>query len=114
MAAKQKIIGLTEKVLVYGQNKKKNVVARIDTGATKSSIDVKLAAELQLGPIYRTKLVKSTHGNTLRPVVEMNIRLSGVELRSDFTIADRTDMKYQILVGQNILKEGNFLVNPKK
>ena len=34
-------------------------------------------------------------------------------MKSEFTIADRTHMKYKILVGQNILKEG-FLVDPMK
>ena len=70
------IIGLTEKVTITGKNKKKTLTARIDTGATKSSIDARLAASLQLGPVIKTKLVKSAHGNSLRPVIEVEIKLA--------------------------------------
>ena len=38
------IIGLAEQILIKGRNKTKSVSAKIDTGATKSSIDSRLAA----------------------------------------------------------------------
>ena len=56
---KRIVLGLTEKVVIIGQKKQKTVMARIDTGATKSSIDVSIAAELKLGPVISKKLVKS-------------------------------------------------------
>lgn len=112
--AEKKIIGLTETVTVYGKNdKKKTLKARIDSGATKGSIDSKLSAELELGPIIRTKLVKSAHGNTLRPVVEAKVKLKGKIIKSDLTIANREHMKYKVLIGQNMLKKG-FLIDPSK
>lgn len=114
MVGKTKMIGFTERIVVIGKNKKKKVVARVDSGATKSSIDVKLAAELELGPITKAKLVRSTHGNTLRPVVGVRIKIAEREIEMDFTVADRTDMKYQILIGQNILKELNIPIDPNK
>ena len=108
------LIGLTEKVTLYGNERKgKEVMAKIDTGASKNSVDAKLAAELSLGPIIKTKLVKSAHGNKLRPIVRAKIKIAGKELKSEFTIADREHMKYKILVGQNILKKG-FLIDPMK
>lgn len=88
-------------------------MARIDTGATKSSVDARLAAELALGPVIKTKLVKSAAGNKLRPVIKASIRISGKSLKSEFTIADRSHMKYRVLIGQNILKKG-FLIDPTK
>ncbi len=111
---KKTVVGLVENVKVQGPTgKKKEVMARIDSGATKSSIDVKLAAELSLGPILKAKLVKSASGKSLRPVVEAIILLADGEFKTDFTIADRADMKYRVLVGQNILKKG-FLIDPAK
>jgi len=116
-AAKYKnktIIGLTEKITILGKNKKKKtLVAKVDTGATKSSMDARLAAQLQLGPVIKTKLVKSAHGNRLRPVIEANVKLGDKEIKSEFTLADRIHMTYHVLIGQNILKHG-FLIDPSK
>ena len=112
---KDNIVGLTEEITIYGSDKKgKKIIARVDSGATKSSIDVKLAAELKLGPIIKTKLVKSAHGNTLRPVVKAKIEIAGRKITSEVTIADRTYMKYRLLIGQNILKKGNLIIDPNK
>lgn len=111
---KKTVVGLVETVNVKGPSgKKKEILARIDSGATKSSIDVRLAAELSLGPILKAKLVKSASGKSLRPIVEATILLADKEFKTDFTIADRAEMKYRVLVGQNILKKG-FLIDPAK
>ena len=107
------VIGLTEKVNVYCNPHKKNVTAKIDTGATKSSIDTNLAAELKLGPVIKSKIVKSAHGSKLRPIIEATIELAGRRIKSEFTLADRAHMKYRILIGQNILKDG-YLIDPTK
>ena len=107
------VIGLAEKVNVQHHNGRKNVIAKIDTGATKSSIDTNLAAELKLGPVIKSKLVKSAHGSKLRPIIEATIELAGKKIKSEFTLADRAHMKYRVLIGQNILKDG-FLIDPTK
>ena len=108
------IIGLTQKITLFGSDgAKRTVTARIDTGASKNSVDAKLAAELNLGPIIKTKLVKSAHGNKLRPVVKARIKIAEKELKSEFTVADREHMTYKALIGQNILKKG-FLIDPSK
>ncbi|MBU2561112.1 MAG: RimK/LysX family protein [Nanoarchaeota archaeon] len=112
---KQKtVVGLVEPVKMTGPTgKSMEVLARIDSGATKSSVDVKLAAELSLGPILKAKLVKSASGKSLRPMVEAKMVLADKEFKTEFTIADRAEMKYSILIGQNILKKG-FLIDPAK
>jgi len=107
------IIGLIEKVRIFGKNKEKALLAKIDTGATKSSMDSRLAAQLQLGPVIKTKLVKSAHGNKLRPVIESEIEIANKRMKTEFTLADRTHMKYHVLIGQNILKDG-FLIDPSR
>lgn len=110
---KKTVIGLVEPVIVIGPKGEKEVLARIDTGATKSSVDVKLAADLALGPILKAKLVRSASGTGLRPVVKTKILLADKELTSEFTLADRSHMKYEVLIGQNILSNG-FLIDPEK
>lgn len=107
------IIGLTEQVTIYGANKNKTVVARIDTGATKSSIDEKFAAELGLGDAHRRVLIKSAHGSRHRGVVNVDVEIKGQRIKAECTLAERSHMKYQFLIGQNILKKG-FLIDPLK
>ena len=82
-------------------------------GLSTGVFDARLAAMLHLGPVIKTKLVKSAHGNSLRPVIEAKIRIGNKTIKAEFTLADRIHMKYQVLVGQNILKH-NFLIDPKK
>ncbi len=107
------IVGLAEKVRIKHDSGFKTVIAKIDTGATKSSIDTNLASELKLGPVIKSKIVKSAHGSRLRPIIEATIELAGRKIKSEFTLADRAHMKYSILIGQNILKDG-FLIDPNR
>ncbi len=107
------IVGLVEEVLLVGKNAERKVLARIDTGATKSSIDAKLAAELEVGPEIRTALVRSAHGIKRRGIVHQKVIIGGRRMNMEFTIADRAHMKYKVLIGQNILKR-RFLIDPAK
>ncbi|NIA04310.1 MAG: hypothetical protein GWP09_03080, partial [Nitrospiraceae bacterium] len=46
------VIGLRERIKLYGnENKKIQLIAKIDTGAKSSSIDIKTASELKWGPL---------------------------------------------------------------
>ena len=106
-------LGLIAEIVILGNNNlRKKVIARIDTGATNSSIDVRIAEELELGPIKKTRLVKSASGRGRRGVVAIKVRLDNKLLEDEFTIAQREHMTYPVLIGQNILKKGNFLVDP--
>lgn len=108
------IVGLIEKVTITGnEDKSKKMYARIDSGAEKSSLDMNLAKDLNLGPIIHKKVIRSAHGKMLRPVMEAVIILADKQIKAHFTIADRIHMKYKVLVGQNILKQG-FLIDPQK
>jgi len=109
----RQVIGLTEMITVIGASNSKKVAARIDTGATKSSIDHKLAIDLDLGPILRTAVIRSANGRVKRPVIKAKIQIGDSVLNSEFTLADRKHMKYRILIGQDILKQG-FIIDPLK
>jgi hypothetical protein len=105
-------LGLVEEVTIVSSNGSKTVKAKIDSGATKSSIDVQLASELKLGPVIESKLVKSAHGVRLRPVIETRLVLKGQRFSAKFTLADRSHLRYPVLIGVNILKRG-FLIDPQ-
>ncbi len=108
---KKIILGLTERITIFGHDTEQPITAKIDTGASKSSIDLKLALNLKLGPVIESRIVKSAHGNKLRPVVDADIILGGKKFRAKFTLADRGHMRYKVLIGENILKCG-YLIDP--
>jgi hypothetical protein len=91
------------------EDKKETLLARIDTGASKSSIGLTLAANLQLGPIKSYSSVRNANGVTTRPIVEAIVEIGGKRIKEKFTIANRTNMKYKLLIGRNVLRHG-FLV----
>lgn len=104
-------VGLTAHVVIYGKMKKE-LTARIDTGATKSSMDTKLAKELGLETL-REANVRSANATTKRAIVLAKVSIAGEVMEAEFTLADRTHMKYQVLIGQNILKKG-FMIDATK
>ena len=115
MEKKRIILGLVEPVVIFGKrNLEEKILARIDTGATASSIDFKIAQKLHLGPVLRSKTVKSASGIKRRPMIKAKIKLDGEILVAEFTLAERSHMTYPALVGQNILKLGHFLIDPQK
>lgn len=103
------VIGFIEKIKING----KEVIAKIDTGATRSSIDINLAADLKLGPIIKKSTVISSHGKSIRPVVKANIELGGRNFNAFLNIVGRSHMRYGVLIGRNILKRG-FLIDPMR
>ncbi len=107
------VLGLTTPIILFGQGKKKEIIARVDTGATKCSMDKELAKELKLGPELKHKKVRSAHGTLHRPIIMVNVSIAGELYQAEFSLADRAHMKYKALIGQNILKKG-FLIDPTK
>ncbi len=108
------ILGLTETITLEGNNgKNAEIRARIDSGAQNSSIDQGLAAELHLGPIIKNKIIKQSHGQSVRPVVKVKVNVAGKLVDAEFTISNRSHMKFPALIGQNILKDG-FLIDPSR
>ena len=63
-------------------------------------------------PLFqRKRKVKSSSGDvTMRPVVETFLELGGKRYRIELTLADRSVMNFQILIGRTALR-GRFLVN---
>src|SRR3989338_8365456 len=107
------VLSLTKQVNLLGRTEEQ-VCARIDPGAPSSSLDVQLAERLDLTPGDRSKIVKSASGVKKRPVITVKLLLQNSSLEEEFTLADRSHMTYPVLIGQNVLRKGNFLVDPQK
>lgn len=125
------VIGELEHVTLTAEELR--LKARIDTGAQTSSlgIDSQLAFErdgkkwLRFSikqaesekpieferPVVRTATIKRHGAEAMeRPVVTMKIRLGSIDLQREFTLADRSEFKYPVLIGRNVLL-GKYLVD---
>jgi hypothetical protein len=110
----REIVGLYEEVLLIGNDMNEEILARIDSGATNSSIDINLAKKLNLPTPYRKQEVKQASGTTIRPVVFGRTQIAGKVYQTEFTLADRSNMTYPVLIGQNLLKQAKFIIDPLK
>ena len=103
-----------DKIIVHSVEKvkinSKEFLARIDTGATRSSVSHDIVKDLALGPVIDRVEVRNVHGQAMRDVIELEVGIAGVTMKTKFTISDRSSMKYPVLIGRNLLKEG-FLVD---
>lgn len=131
---KRKIVGRTE-YIDLPELGIFNIQAKIDTGAYSCSIHISHAEEILirgqkilkvyipknahfLSPQqhfqfdeFSLKRVKSSNGITeQRYVVKTRVLLKGKKVKTTFTLSDRSDMKYPILLGRKFLMK-RFLVD---
>lgn len=108
---KRIIIGLIESVTLENGVSYK---AKIDTGADSSSIDSNLLEKLGKKKVESHKVVKSALGKLKRPTVKLEVVFQGKHFSEKFSVADRSELKYKILIGKDILKKEGFLIDPSK
>ena len=105
------IIGLEETVILEGGKKYK---VKIDTGADSSSIDESLMQNFKDKEILASKIIRYALGRHRRPTVMINIEFQGKQFYEKFTISNRKNLKFKILIGKDILKKEGFLIDPNK
>jgi hypothetical protein len=65
-------------------------------------------------PLYKLKKVKSSNGVVqLRASIQVTISFFGKKYKTDISLADRSDMKYPMLIGRKFLVN-RFLVDVSK
>lgn len=116
----------------------RGVEAKVDTGAYTSAIhcaDVHLGADAATGePLLHVRLLDPTHPATdgrlltfarfdqrdirssngevqARYVIRTLVRLYGRDIEAEFSLADRSDLKYPVLLGRTLLRQGRFVVD---
>jgi hypothetical protein len=105
------------------------VGGKVDTGAETNSIHstesfvkggilyCSLLDNTELIPFkdYIVKTVKSSNGlKGKRYCIELKFKLNGNDYVSEFTLNDRGNMKYPVLLGKNFLKDNNYMVDVSK
>jgi len=105
------VIGYTEEVILSGTSGSKTVLAKSDTGATRTSIDTSLAADIGAGPIKSITRIRSgsSKQSKSRPVVDVVVGVGGNQHTVTASVEDRSHMDYPVLLGRDIL--GNYQVD---
>jgi len=107
-------IGYIEEVVVMGTTGRKSVLAKSDTGATRTSVDARLAADIGTGPIK--DIVKIRSGSVKkgksRPVVDVVVGIGGTQHTVTASVEDRSHMDYPMLLGRDILE--NYRVDVRR
>ncbi|MDZ7701381.1 MAG: RimK family alpha-L-glutamate ligase [Halobacteriales archaeon] len=99
-------IGFTERVVVTGTSGTRTVVAQADTGAARTSVDLRLAAEIGAGPIHSDSRDSSaaTEAERSRPVVDLVLGIGGRQHTVAANIEDRDQRSHPLLLGRDVLK----------
>ncbi|MBL3690261.1 hypothetical protein D3226_09840 [Leucobacter chromiireducens subsp. chromiireducens] len=64
------------------------------------------AAEVEL-PVHDRRTVRSSSGHAQeRPVVLIDVQLVGRTIRAEFTLTDREEMLFRVLIGREALRQG--------
>lgn len=120
-------IGRFEAVYIDGDNSHEKVIAKVDTGADSSSIhaeDIYLEGErlfykigqlnLQTDVFWRKK-VKSSNGHYQeRYMVNLKVRIGDQQYYVKTSLADRSQMNHDMLLGRRFLRANGFVVDVTK
>jgi hypothetical protein len=116
MQKKKIVIGLTDKVSIKGKKGTATAKALFDTGATRTSVDMFLAAKVGLGPIVKAIKVRAAsnpRGNKVRIVAVAHIKIKGKTMRTEVSIEDRSNLPYPILIGRDLI-HSNFIIDVER
>jgi len=109
----RKVVGINEPIEIIDMDgNKHSIMAKVDTGAYRTTICSSLAKELGVGRVIGQKKVRSAIGMEERPIINLSFYLDKRLVTSEAFVADRSEMKYDIIVGRRDLKR--FLVDPAK
>ena len=120
-------VRLIEKIIIKRINNDAPFDAKVDTGADRCSLH---GESIEIGdnyvrfgigevtykvPLERTVNVLSANGDERRAVVKFNVVFNEQTFEDvEFNIADRTDMKFDVIIGKNLLQSANVVVNPQE
>jgi hypothetical protein len=104
------VLTVIQPVTLVNGHRSVTVEAKLDTGAFRTSIDYRLAQELELPFTGEVATVNSANGTQERPIAKLNMTLSGRKIVTTATVVDRSTLSFPIIIGRRDLK--GFLIKP--
>jgi hypothetical protein len=127
----QNVIGDVVEVRFTSMPQSVTLKGKVDTGALMSSLHADkfeindktgnvsflskaLSPNIISLPLQDKQAIKSADGGTeYRPVIALNLEINGKLLQDVLiNLNDRNNMDHKLLIGQNILEKGKFLIDP--
>ena len=128
-----KIIGDTVEIKLTNFTNKPVMQGKVDTGADFSSLNAErwsidkerkkitfvnkeISPNVIIMDLVDQQPIQSADGGVqYRPVVRLNIKINDIVIPDvAFNLNNRSSMKFPILIGQNVLEKGKFLIDPLK
>ncbi|MEX1112255.1 MAG: sugar-transfer associated ATP-grasp domain-containing protein [Candidatus Andersenbacteria bacterium] len=108
------ILGIEEKIIIIDNEQVHHpILAKVDTGAYRTTIDKSLAQKLKLDkPVIDHKDVRGALGEQTRPVINLSMLVHDRLVKTEAFLADRGHMNYDMILGRRDMK--GFLVDPTK
>jgi ribosomal protein S6--L-glutamate ligase len=121
----KQVIGDVESIIIKRINDSNPIEARVDTGAGYCSIHGENVEEVDgfikftydgvryKVPVQRKIGILSADGGRVeRSIVKFNVSFKGNDYNDvEFTVADRGHLKYDVLIGRNLLKDADVMIN---
>ena len=104
------IVSVIEEITIVNGSRSQTLDAKLDTGAFRTSIDEDLAERLRLKKTGDTVRVVSASGSSRRELVEITYILAGKEITTTASLADRSGLEYDIIIGRRDMD--GFLLTP--
>lgn len=111
-------VSVFEPVYIYGENNKVHkLVAKIDTGAYRSSLDETLARDWGLlndKKVIDKKYYSNAQGvGIARAIIRIKFSLGGLKIETDINVAPRNHLLFPMLIGRLDLEKFVIEYDPK-
>ena len=109
----KKVIGIAEVIDLIDKNGSSHqILAKIDTGAYRTTLSESLAKKLQIDEAIDYKKVRGALGTDERPIINLSYIMDKNKVSTEAFMAEREDMKYDMIIGRKDLKK--YIVDPSK
>ena len=121
------IIGTITNILIKYINDDKPIEARVDTGASHSSLNAddiehmentvkfRFGSYIYKFPLFRMVKIKTSDNDTAeeRPVIRVDMVINGISVSNvELTLNDRNHMNFNVLLGRSTLAAAGVLIDP--
>jgi len=109
---KRILVGLVETVKIIGVDGTIKTLGKFDTGAMRTSIDENLISKIGFNPVGKV-VTHSVHGKSLRPLVDLKLKIKGRTIKVRANVSNRSSRKYKLLIGRDVIFQ-NFIIDISK